>query len=851
MTPEYFRRAIRFFYPALYLERVMPFVRLRRMSRIVTLFLVAALILWGAGFALSFLPANRTLSLANVVLIAREIAGSVFLFLLSIRLILLAGTALFFSFYFINDVQAGAGNKENADRLPHFDTAFIAFISPRGNLLRGFAASALGRETFIRCGITPERIDSFIAVHEPTLDHMEIDARRANLSPNISASDGIQRGIFEPSDIARELAVIDRGLADLLQRSGVTREDFVATARWVERRKRNELARLRWWSRSQLKLVPSIGEEWSYGGAYALRRFSTDLEDMPVFHAVDLATQQSEDETLSLETILARAREANALLIGEDSTASLNVVARLAKKIAMGEVVEPLRHKRVLVLRTAEMVAGVENKSALEQILMKLFSEAASAGNIVLLIENFPAFIESARGLGVDAVSIIEPYLRADTIQLAVTANPEQFHASVGGNVALAERFEQIFVKPLGAELIIRLLEDRAIEREQVSPLIFTYPSLEEIARSADQYFAYGIMPDKAFDLLFEMESYALQDIAHTGPIVTREIVRALISKKTGIPGGAILADERRKLLGLKDALRKRVVGQDTAVEAVGDALIRARSGLADSERPIGTFLFLGPTGVGKTETAKALAYAYFGSEQTMLRIDLSEYNTADALDRLIGSFSDGRPGILASMVREHPYGVLLLDEFEKTRPEVHDLFLQIFDEGMFSDARGKRVSARNLIIIATSNAASDLIWQLAEQGEDLVARQRELIDAVIARGVFKPELINRFDEVVVYRPLDQTAIRAIARIMLNELASRIREKGIELTITEELIDVLVREGYDPQFGARPMRRALTDMVEQAVALRMVSGTAEPGSTVTLTRADLQRFGNKHINASL
>jgi ATP-dependent Clp protease ATP-binding subunit ClpC len=521
----------------------------------------------------------------------------------------------------------------------------------------------------------------------------------------------------------------------------------------------------------------------------------------------------------------------------------------LAKKIAGGAVAQALQHKEILIFNTEAVIAAVGEKTKLESMLMQLLTDAAGAGNIILLIENFPAFIESARSIGVDAAEILDPYLRADTIQLVATAAPDAFHKQFGTNTALAARFEQIFIKPLGTPLLVRLLEDKAVERESTVAVLFTHQALEAMATSADQYFAYGVMPDKAFDLMFEVEAYALAAAtvrAYGRRVVDRSMVETLITKKTGIPGGAVGKEERGKLLGLKDTLRKRVIGQEAAVEAVGNALLRARSGIAEKERPIGTFLFLGPTGVGKTETAKALAAAYFSSEASMLRLDMSEYNTVDAMDRLIGSFASDRPGVLSTMIREHPYGVLLLDEFEKTTSDVHNLFLQVFDEGVFSDAHGKHVSARNLIIIATSNAGADIIWQSFQQKEKTPQRERVLIDAIIERNVFKPELLNRFDEIVLFRPLDKEALHSIARIMLGELAERLRTKGVTLEIDDALVDFLAKVGYDPQFGARPMRRALQDTIEQAVAERMVSGNIAAGSKLRLTEAALAPYRSSH-----
>ncbi|MCR4336425.1 MAG: AAA family ATPase, partial [Candidatus Omnitrophica bacterium] len=265
----------------------------------------------------------------------------------------------------------------------------------------------------------------------------------------------------------------------------------------------------------------------------------------------------------------------------------------------------------------------------------------------------------------------------------------------------------------------------------------------------------------------------------------------------------------------------------------------RARSDIENPDRPMGSFLFLGPTGVGKTETTKALAASFFGSEDTVIRLDMSEYQTSDALKRLIGSFEDNRPGVLSSKLREQSYGVLLLDEFEKTSREVLDLFLQILDEGFFSDSSGKRVNARNLIIIATSNAGSDLIWNMMLEGKGLMEEKDKIVNEIINRGLFKPELLNRFDGVILFHPLTAEDLKKIAGFMLVKLQKRLATKGIELVINDALLKAVTRAGTDPQFGARPMNRAIQEKVEQVIAKKMISGEVKAGSRLELTEAEL------------
>jgi ATP-dependent Clp protease ATP-binding subunit ClpA len=292
--------------------------------------------------------------------------------------------------------------------------------------------------------------------------------------------------------------------------------------------------------------------------------------------------------------------------------------------------------------------------------------------------------------------------------------------------------------------------------------------------------------------------------------------------------------------MNLESILHGRVVGQDKAVQAIATSMRRARAGIQNPNRPLGSFLFLGPTGVGKTEISKSLAAAFFGSEEAMTRLDMSEYKTGDALDKLIGSFQGGQTGTLVRSLKQKPYGLLLLDEFEKSTDQVKDLFLQVLDEGVFADMNGKTVSARTSLIIATSNAGADLIWKFFQEGKDPSNFTQDLLNAVIAEGIYKPELLNRFDGVIVFHPLNQEHLQNIASLMLTKLGKRILErKGIEVTFDPEVVSVVAQRGANPQFGARPMNRYIKEHVEQIVADQIINGSLGTGATLHITAKEL------------
>jgi len=295
--------------------------------------------------------------------------------------------------------------------------------------------------------------------------------------------------------------------------------------------------------------------------------------------------------------------------------------------------------------------------------------------------------------------------------------------------------------------------------------------------------------------------------------------------------------------LHLEDKLHQQVIGQEAALSAIARTMRRARAGIQSAEKPIGSFLFLGPTGVGKTETAKALANIFFGGEGNMQRIDMSEFSGDDALEKLIGDGETG--GTLPTMLREHPYSVILLDEFEKARQPVHDIFLQVLDEGMFTDSRGTKVNARNTIIIATSNAGSKLILRTVQQRGELATLAQEIIDSIIKEGIYRPELINRFDSTIIFEPLNVAQQTEVASLMLGGLYERVKDKGYEVSVGADLLDVLVEKGYSPEFGARPMQRVLQDVVEEKIAQKIISGEVHKGDTIKLSRAD---FSEEELN---
>jgi ATP-dependent Clp protease ATP-binding subunit ClpC len=475
-------------------------------------------------------------------------------------------------------------------------------------------------------------------------------------------------------------------------------------------------------------------------------------------------------------------------------------------------------------------------------------SEALHAGNILLVIDNLPRLILQAKQFELNLDEILEPYLTGIGGQIIALADTEYFNTLIANNKTLMARFETVSTKSLMFNEITKIISHKTLAAEKNYEILYTYPAILEITKSAEYYFPDGVSSDKAEDLLAEISPWAIEKGLN---IIGKEEVLQYVSEKTNIPIAGISEIEKEKLLNLENLLMKRIVAQREAVFAIASAIRRSRAGIRNENRPIGSFLFLGPTGVGKTETAKALANVFFNlsdqdGEKNLLRLDMSEYQNEEALSRLIGSVENNTQGIMSNLISEHPYGVLLLDEFEKTNTKVLNLFLQILDEGYFTDAFGKKIMARNIIFIATSNAGADKIFKIISDGKNLSESESNLIADIIKDGIFKPELINRFDGTILFHPLTKENLTEISKLMLKKVTKKLADKGITMSINNDLIDFLAQNGYNPTFGARPMNRLIQNTIEEHLSDLIIRRKLVAGKTISF-----KVIGNSGVKESL
>ena len=712
-------------------------------------------------------------------------------------------------------------NLLDKNKIIDYTLSGILFVTDEIDATRALFETKVGFEILVRSGISPESFKNFVYSERSPLmaSSLNFDSESVDLPLYV--------GILYDAD---------KSLQSFLSSNSVSKEEFVGTATWVmnmeERRRRKE----RFWSRENLGTIPSIGTSWSYGVAADLGNFGVPFEDSVNLSLFDVENGYRDKEVSALEGILERREEANAIIIDDDEGIARDIVGRLLKKIKLGVSLPSIERKNIIELDANALIASYKNKGELEAELLKILDQSILAGNVILYVRDLAGFLSSTKNMGINLPSLLSPYLSSRNLQMIASATNADFHFFIEQSPTLLERFERIIPDSAGAEASIGVLLEQVLSIERQYGFFFSYPSILALANAADRFVTYGEMPGKALDMLIEIAPWAVERKIY---ILKENDVSIFVSEKTGITTGPMKKEEAGKVEHLEELLHKRVIGQNEAVSGIASAIRRARSGIGNPKRPLASFLFIGPTGVGKTEVSKALAESFFGDEKKMIRFDMSEYNGPEALSQLIGDFAMNKSGLLAGKVRDNPYSVLLLDEFEKAAPDVLDLFLQVLDEGIFTDALGRQVGCRNLIIIATSNAGSALIWETIRSGNNLSESKDLVINSIIKDKIFRPELLNRFDGIILFHPLQTNELESIARLELEKLAKRIKEQNIELVINNDVINFLVEKGSDPQFGGRSINRAIQSQIEDLVARKIVSGQAKPGSKIEIKKEEL------------
>jgi ATP-dependent Clp protease ATP-binding subunit ClpC len=599
--------------------------------------------------------------------------------------------------------------------------------------------------------------------------------------------------------------------------------------------------------------------------------------------------------------ILARRTKNNPALIGEPGVGKTAIVEGLSQRITEGDVPAPLLGKQVLQLDVGSLVAGTMYRGQFEERLKKVIDELKASGAILFIDEVHMLVGAGAAGSSVDAANILKPALSRGELQVIGATTMDEYRKHIESDAALERRFQPIMVEEPTVDETIDILRGVRPAYEEHHRLLISDDALEAAANLSARYVTERFLPDKAIDLIDEsasrvrmykspaakeakgimtelkdtrrmrseasdegreeeLESLAIRENEleeqletlrttwdrDNSPTVTDNDIAELVSMWTGVPVMQIAQEESERLLHMEDEMREGIIGQDEAIQAISKAVRRARAGLKDPKRPIGSFIFLGPTGVGKTELTKTLARFLFGSEEALIQLDMSEFMERHSVSRLVGAppgyVGYEESGQLTEALRRRPYSIVVFDEIEKAHPEAHNMLLQIMEEGHLADARGRKVDFRNAIIVMTSNVGADMIMRQTsigfnlkrdEEQEEKLAYQemrKKLIDSL--RRVFRPEFINRVDSVIVFRALTQQNIFDIVTLELEKVSLRLKEHDISLEPTKAAIDLLAELGYDREFGARPLKRVIQQKIEDELSDAMLSGEFENGDTI-------------------
>ena len=577
-------------------------------------------------------------------------------------------------------------------------------------------------------------------------------------------------------------------------------------------------------------------------GSKTLRECSRDLTAEARMGRLDPVIGRDSELNRMIQ-ILSRRTKNNPCLLGEPGVGKTALAEGLARRIAAGEVPEELLECRVLSLDIAGMVAGTKYRGEFEERIRKVLDEVKRAGNIILFLDELHTVVGAGSAEGaVDAANIIKPSLSRVELRLIGATTLSEYRKYIEKDAALERRFQPITVSEPTPQAALSILRGLRQRYETHHGLTITDEALGAAVDLSVRFLPGRFLPDKAIDLMDEAAALVHME-SQGGPAhVTAEDIALVVSAWTGIPATRLTEDEGEKLLRLEETLERRVVGQEEAVKALSRAIRRGRVGLKDPRRPIGSFLFLGPTGVGKTELCKALAEVLFGDEKALLRFDMSEYMERHTVSRLVGSppgyVGHEEGGQLTEKVRRRPYSVVLFDEMEKAHEDVWNLLLQVLDDGCLTDAQGRSVDFRNTVIVMTGNVGAKglmnpgtklgfLPGEKARKGEEIVMEE--------LRRTFRPEFLNRVDETILFRALTEPELQEVARRMLSDLSHRMEELGIALEAEEQAVAVLARAGFDPKNGARPLRRAIRVNVEDAVAEEVLSGKLRAGDGAVVT----------------
>ena len=613
----------------------------------------------------------------------------------------------------------------------------------------------------------------------------------------------------------------------LLAHMKLDRDDLLSGIRWYEH------VRILINKAKRPLRTGGIARDFSFGYIPMLKRFGQNLSENTGGMHVELeAHQKALDQ---LVDSFGSGGSQNAALIGAAGVGKSTIVRAFAERLMDADAKVPanLKFRQVFMLDSSALISAAPGRGELEGLIMQVLGEAQSAKNIIICLDNAQMFFEDAIG-SVDLSNVLLPILESDSLRIILTMDEQRFLQIGQRNAALMNALNRINIAPATREETLTVMQDQLLFTEYKRKVTVMYQALDEAYRLSERYIHELEMPGRAFKLLQSAAGYA------ENGMVTGNSVQQAIEQTVGVKIGVAHGEqERDTLLNLEDLIHKRMINQTRAVQVVSDALRRARAGVRNENRPIGTFLFLGPTGVGKTELAKALGDVYFGGEDRLIRLDMNEYVRSEDVVRLIADGADD-PNSLTAQAMKQPFSVVLFDEIEKAHPQVLTTLLQLLDEGILRDIKNREVSFRDSIVIATSNAGADRIREYIQRGYKLKDFEKQFTDELISSNQFKPEFLNRFDEIVVFRPLNKPELLQVVDLILTGINKQMALQKISINVADDAKEFLVDKGYDPRLGARPMRRMVQRAVENLVAKQMLGGEVQPGTVIDVTLQQVQ-----------
>lgn len=609
------------------------------------------------------------------------------------------------------------------------------------------------------------------------------------------------------------------------------RDDVMAGLLWYEHITET-FARLR-----EKRHSGGLGRDLSFGWTPLLSRMGNNISEGIARGGILHRQIEGHEEVLDqMIHVLSQPGRRNATLVGEVGVGKTTLVYALAEKLMNSPrgMNQELRYRQIVELDAASLLSRAKGRGELEGLLIRLFNEAIHAKNIIIFLDEAQLFLQDGTG-SVDLSSILLPVLEGGALQIILAISDQEWLRLSQSNPGLAQLMNRIVVSPLEEKDAMRVMEDQILLLEGRNPVVYMHQALKEAYKLADRFIRDQAFPGKGIRLL-----EAAAGFAEETHFITSKSVQQAVEKSFDVKvQTASTVDERDTLLNLEGKIHERMINQTRAVQVVSDALRRARAGVRNQNKPIGTFLFLGPTGVGKTELAKSLAAVYFGGEDRMVRVDLNEFSQSTDVSRLLEVGSENSNSLTAQIAKQ-PFSVVLLDEIEKAHDNVLNVLLQLLDEGMLRDSQNKPVSFRDAIVIATSNAGADKIRSHIEAGESLEQFENQFIDELIDANLFRPEFLNRFDETVLFRPLTVEELTQVVDLIVKGINKTLGSQKVSVSLTPAAKQMLAQAGYDPRLGARPLRRMTQRSIENIMAQKLLSGQIIPGSMIELDAPELQ-----------